>query len=242
MSANRLQGKTVLITGASSGIGRHTALQFARTVPSNGLRLILTARRIDVLNTLAADIQAETSNGVQVLPVQLDVSQPAMVRDFVASLPEEWRDIHVLVNNAYGSLNRQHLFDFHFCSLFSFPPSGLVKGVAQAPQITEDDMNVMFATNVAGLVNMTQAILPIFLKRGTDGGAGDVINIGSIAGIEPYPGGSIYCATKAAVKSFTDSLRKELIATRIRVIEVDPGQVETVRREGVIRRTRTWMI
>ncbi len=242
MSANRLQGKTVLITGASSGIGRYTALQFARTAPSNGLRLILTARRIDKLKTLAVDIQAETGNGVQVLPVQLDVSQPAMVRDFVANLPETWRDIHVLVNNAYGSLNLQPLFDVHFCSLYFFPPSGLVKGVSQAPHIIEDDMNVMFATNVAGLVNMTQAILPIFLKRGTDGGAGDVINIGSIAGIEPYPGGSIYCATKAAVKSFTDSLRKELIATRIRVIEVDPGQVETVRREGVIRHTRTWMI
>ena len=86
----------------------------------------------------------------------------------------------------------------------------------------------MFATNVTGLVNMTQAILPIFLQR-PDGGAGDIVNIGSIAGIEAYPGGSIYCATKAAVKSFTDSLRKELIATRVRIIEVDPGQVETVR-------------
>lgn len=75
---------------------------------------------------------------------------------------------------------------------------------------------------------MTQAILPIFKKR-DEGGRGDIINIGSIAGREPYAGGSIYCATKAAVRSFTDALRKELIATRIRVIEIDPGQVETVR-------------
>ena len=88
----------------------------------------------------------------------------------------------------------------------------------------------MFNTNVTGLINMTQAILPIFKKR-ADGGAGDIINVGSIAGREPYPGGSIYCATKAAIRSFTDALRKELIATRIRVIEVDPGQVETVSRQ-----------
>ena len=85
----------------------------------------------------------------------------------------------------------------------------------------------MFQTNVTGLINMTQAILPIFKAR-PEGGAGDIINIGSIAGREPYPGGSIYCATKAAVRAFSDSLRKELIDTRIRVMEVDPGQVETV--------------
>lgn len=84
----------------------------------------------------------------------------------------------------------------------------------------------MFATNVSGLINMTQAVLPIFLKR-PDGGRGDIINIGSIAGREPYPGGGIYCATKAAVRSFTESLRKELIASRVRILEIDPGQVET---------------
>ena len=85
----------------------------------------------------------------------------------------------------------------------------------------------MISTNVTGLINMTQAIMPIFKKR-EDGGRGDIINIGSIAGREGYPGGSIYCATKAAVRTFTDALRRELIATRIRVMEVDPGQVETV--------------
>lgn len=78
---------------------------------------------------------------------------------------------------------------------------------------------------------MTQAILPIFKKRG-NGGQGDIINIGSIAGREGYPGGSIYCASKAAVRTFTDALRRELIATRIRIIEIDPGQVETVRLEA----------
>lgn len=86
----------------------------------------------------------------------------------------------------------------------------------------------MFDTNVTGLVNMTQAVLPIFLKRNGGAGAGDIINVGSIAGREPYVGGSIYCATKAAVRSFNESLRKELVHTRVRVMEIDPGQVETV--------------
>lgn len=99
--------------------------------------------------------------------------------------------------------------------------------MAKAPEIAEDDLNIMFATNVTGLINMTQAVLPVMLARG-ESGAGDIINIGSIAGREAYVGGSIYCATKAAIRTFTESLRKELIATRIRVIEVDPGQVETV--------------
>ena len=104
--------------------------------------------------------------------------------------------------------------------------SGLVKGVDQAPNIKEEDINVMMDTNVTGLINMTQAILPIY-KRRDEGGRGDIINIGSIAGRDPYPNGSIYCATKAAVRAFTDAMRRELIATRIRVMEIDPGQVET---------------
>lgn len=86
----------------------------------------------------------------------------------------------------------------------------------------------MFDTNVTGLINVTQAVLPTFLAR-PDGGSGDIVNIGSIAGREPYAGGSIYCATKAAVRSFSDSLRRELIDTNVRVMVVDPGQVETVR-------------
>lgn len=99
-AAKRLEGKTILMTGASSGIGRSTAFEFARTAPKNNLRLILTARRIDTLKEVAAQIKEETGDGVQVLPVQLDVSNPDEVRGFVGQLPEEWRDIHVLVNNA----------------------------------------------------------------------------------------------------------------------------------------------
>ncbi|CAG8909303.1 unnamed protein product [Penicillium egyptiacum] len=200
--AKRLEGKTIVVTGASSGIGKSTAKEFARTSPKN-LKLILTARRIDTLKEVAAEIAEEVGDGVKVLPVKLDVSNPDEVNNFVSSLPEEFKEIDVLVNNA-----------------------GLVKGVAQAPEIAAEDIKVMFDTNVTGLINMTQAVLPIFKKR-SEGGRGDIINIGSIAGREPYAGGSIYCATKSAVRSFTDAMRKELIATRIRVIEIDPGQVET---------------
>lgn len=107
--------------------------------------------------------------------------------------------------------------------------------MAKAPEIAEADIEVMFATNVTGLINMTQAVLPIFLAR-PDGGKGDIINVGSIAGREPYQGGSIYCATKAAVRSFTESLRKETVASQVRVIEIDPGQVETV---SLIKRFET---
>lgn len=203
-AAKRLQDKTVVITGASSGIGKSCAFEFARTAPKNGLKLILTARRVETLQQIAADIEKETDGGVKVLPVKLDVSDPEQVRNFVPNLPKEFSEVDVLVNNA-----------------------GLVKGVAKAPAIAEEDVKIMFDTNVTGLINMTQAILPIFQKR-PDNGAGDIINIGSIAGREPYAGGSIYCATKAAVRSFTDALRKELISSRIRIIEIDPGQVETV--------------
>lgn len=98
-AAKRLAGKTVLITGASSGIGRSTALEFARTSPKD-LRLILTARREDALKKLAGDIKAEVGDGVKVLPVKLDVSNADEVRSFVGNLPEEWRGIDILLNNA----------------------------------------------------------------------------------------------------------------------------------------------
>lgn len=109
--ARRLEGKTVVITGASSGIGRSCAFEFARTAPRN-LRLVLTARRVDRLTEIAAQIRAEVGDGVRVLPFELDVSDARQVREFVGRLPEEFRDIDVLVNNAY----------VFFFSLFSFFP------------------------------------------------------------------------------------------------------------------------
>jgi len=193
----------VLVTGASSGIGKSTAIEFARTSPQN-LKLILTARRIDTLKEIAASITKEVGEGVKVLPVQLDVSNPAEVKEFLPNLPAEFKEIDVLVNNA-----------------------GLVKGVDKAGDIREEDINVMIGTNVTGLINMTNAVLAQMKQRNDGSGSGDIINIGSIAGRAGYPGGSIYCATKAAVRTFTEAIRIELINTRIRVIEIDPGQVET---------------
>lgn len=98
--SKRLEGKTILITGASSGIGKSTAFEFARTSPNN-LKLVLTARRIDTLQQIAADITKEVGAGVKVHPVQLDVSNADEIRSFVDKLPADFKDIDVLVNNAY---------------------------------------------------------------------------------------------------------------------------------------------
>lgn len=198
----RLTGKTVLITGASSGIGRETAREFARTAPKD-LKLVLTARRTDPIAQLAAEITKEVGDGVKIHIAALDVSNQAAVKAFVPALPAEFKNIDVLLNNA-----------------------GLVFGTERAPDIDPGEIDTMLATNVTGLVGMTQAVLPIMLARG-DGGQGDIINVGSIAGRAGYVGGSIYCATKAAVRAFTEALRNELLHTRIRVMEIDPGQVET---------------
>lgn len=97
--AKRLEGKTIVVTGASSGIGKSTAKEFARTSPKN-LKLILTARRIDSLKQVAAEIKEEVGDGVKVFPVKLDVSNPEEIKNFVPSLPEEFKEIDALVNNA----------------------------------------------------------------------------------------------------------------------------------------------
>ncbi|EPS36742.1 hypothetical protein H072_9734 [Dactylellina haptotyla CBS 200.50] len=196
--AQRLSRKTILITGASSGIGRSTALEFVKT--ASDVRLILTARRQEQLELLKAEIRLLSADA-EILVQKLDVSDPADIKRFWAELPVEWKvTLDILVNNA-----------------------GLVKGLEHVGDIAEEDVNVMYSTNVAGLISMTQNAIPIFKAKNS----GTIINIGSIAGREPYPGGSIYCSTKAAVRAFTESLRKELINTRIRASCVDPGQVET---------------
>ncbi|KAK9471224.1 uncharacterized protein V1510DRAFT_420804 [Dipodascopsis tothii] len=194
----RLAGKTILITGASSGIGRATAKEFTAAAGGD-VKLILTARRDNLLATVKEELEKAFPN-VKVYVTKLDVRNTAEISSFVSSLPEGFKNVDVLVNNA-----------------------GMVFGTEQVGDIAQNDIEVMFQTNVYGLIALTQEILPLMKAAGK----GDIINIGSIAGREPYMGGAIYCATKAAVKSFTESLRKELVSTRIRVIEVDPGQVET---------------
>ncbi|EMR09828.1 hypothetical protein PNEG_02009 [Pneumocystis murina B123] len=193
---SRLSNKTIFITGASSGIGKACAYEFAKT--NNTVKLIISARR-DVTE-IAKDIES-TFPGVKVLPLRLDVSKLEDIEEKIEGLPDSFKDIDILINNA-----------------------GFVIGMERVGEINPGIMMDMFSTNVFGLINITQKILNIFHQKG---GKGDIINIGSIAGREPYPNGSIYCATKAAVRSFTNSLRKELINTRIRVIEIDPGLVKT---------------
>ncbi|KAF2629251.1 NAD(P)-binding protein [Macroventuria anomochaeta] len=201
-AAKNLHGKTVLITGASSGIGRSCAFEFARTSPAS-LKLILTARRKDRLHQISKQIKEEVGDGVKVHVVKLDVSQRSEITQLFQNLPDDFADVQILVNNA-----------------------GFMSGYERAPDIPPSIIDDVWATNVTGLIHMTQEFLKIAKKR-PEGERGDVVMIGSIAGREAYAGGSIYCASKAAVRSFTEALRKELIATRIRVITVDPGQVLT---------------
>ncbi|GEQ70053.1 hypothetical protein JCM33374_g3729 [Metschnikowia sp. JCM 33374] len=196
--AERLAKKIVLITGASSGIGAATAHEFASAANGN-IKLILTARRENRLTELAAEL-TKTYESIKIHTAKLDVSETASIQPFISNLPAEFSDIDVLINNAGKALGKEFV-----------------------GEIATEDVAGMMQTNVVGLINVTQAVLPIFKKKNS----GDIVNVGSIAGRESYPGGSVYCATKAAVNFFTHSLRKELISTNIRVLEVQPGAVET---------------
>ncbi|KAN0133756.1 hypothetical protein V8E53_008480 [Lactarius tabidus] len=200
-NASRLLGKTVLITGASAGIGAATAILFAK----GGSNLILVARRGDQLEKVAeAARAAHKASGVQqggtVATVQLDVSDRAQVAALWSKVPPDLRNIDILVNNAGSAHGTDHVGD-----------------------ILDSDIDAMFATNVLGLISVTQLLVKDFKARNT----GHVINIGSIAGRESYPGGGVYCATKAAVRAFTGSLLREVVNTPIRVTEIQPGMVET---------------
>jgi 3-hydroxy acid dehydrogenase/malonic semialdehyde reductase len=197
MSKN-LHGKTILITGASSGIGRSTAFEFARTSSSN-LRLILTARRIDRLHAISREILDEVGDGVKIYVQQLDVSVLEEVNELVQRLPEEFRDVDVLVNNAYVDAIENLMNMLR-------RTSGFMSGMEQPPDIPHDVIRDVYATNVVGVINMTQAILPIFKQR-PDGGRGDVIFLGSIAGRDPYVGGTVYlsCSSFCRIYGADDS-------------------------------------
>ncbi len=181
---------TVVVTGASSGIGAACAEAFAAV----GARLVICARRSDRLRDLAERLPTE------VHPVALDVRDRAAVDAAFAALPTQWRDVDVLVNNA-----------------------GLAAGLAPLQDGDPDDWDVTIDTNVKGLLYVTRAVVPAMVARG----AGHVVNVGSIAGREAYPGGAVYCATKAAVDRITRALRMDLLGTGVRVSTVDPGLVET---------------
>jgi len=197
-AAERLANKIILITGASSGIGEATAREIALAANGN-ISLILTARRQDRLTKVHDSLLKEFPS-LKIHSAIFDVSKKEGIKPFISGLPKDFADIDVLINNA-----------------------GKALGKANVGEIEDEDIEGMFQTNVLGLINLTQAVLPIFKAKNS----GDIVNIGSIAGRDPYPGGAIYCATKSAVKFFSHSLRKELINTKIRVLEVDPGAVLT---------------
>lgn len=185
-----LVDRTVLITGASSGIGEACA----RTFGAAGARLLLCARREDRLMAVADALDADVHAFV------VDVRDRAAVQRSIEALPEGWRDIDVLVNNA-----------------------GLAAGFEPLWEGDPQDWDRMLDTNLRGVLDVTRAVLPAMVARGN----GHVINIGSIAGHEPYRSGAVYCATKAAVGALTKALRHDLLGTGVRVSTVDPGMVET---------------
>ncbi|MBC3833688.1 SDR family NAD(P)-dependent oxidoreductase [Undibacterium amnicola] len=176
----------VLITGASSGFGEAMARKFVQ----QGHRVIAAARRLERLQQLQLEL------GQALLATQLDVTDKASIAAMLQNLPDEWRDIDVLINNA-----------------------GLALGLASAQTASLDDWETMIDTNNKGLVRMTHALLPHFVARKN----GVILNIGSIAGSTAYPGGNVYGATKAFVDQFTLNLRADLIGTGVRATNIAPG-------------------
>lgn len=185
--------KTVLVTGATSGIGQSCACRFAR----EGWRVILTGRKADVLAEVADKCQ---KFGAETYTLLFDVRDREACMAAVESLPSDWADIDVLVNNAGLALGLEPEYDGDF-----------------------QDWDIMIDTNIKGLLNMTRFIVPGMVKRG----CGHIVNIGSVAGDAAYAGGNVYCATKSAVKVLTDGLRIDLAHTPLRVTNVKPGLVET---------------
>jgi len=200
-SSNQVSDYIVLITGASAGIGEATARIFAQ----NGAKLILTARRLEKLealrNALAQELgwsAEETAQRVHI--AKCDVSKNEDVKSVVQNLPAGFEAINVLVNNA-----------------------GLALGRPKAYENSVEDIDTILDTNVKGVLYVLNAVVPGMLERNR----GHIINISSIAGKESYVGGSLYCASKHAVQAISNSLRKELVATPLRVTAILPGMVET---------------
>jgi serine 3-dehydrogenase len=188
----------ILITGATSGIGKATAERFARA----GQKLILLGRRKDRLEAL----RAELSQKVETHTFSIDVRQPGEIHSWAKEQSKLLKEVTVLINNAGLAQGLKPLQDY------------------EAGEPNSDAMvNDMIDTNVKGLLTMTRVMLPHFIKNQK----GHVINVGSTAGHFAYPGGNVYCATKAAVKMLTECMRMDLNGTGVRVTEISPGMVET---------------
>lgn len=183
----------VFITGATSGFGRATARRFAEA----GWALVLTGRRVDRLEAL----REELSSKVRAHIAALDVRDAEAVKQVVAELPEGFREVKTLINNA-----------------------GLALAPEPAQKVALDDWHTMIDTNVTGLVNVTHALLPRLIETGK---GASIVSIGSVAGHWPYPGGHVYGATKAFVEQFSYNLRCDLLGTGVRVTDIAPGMAET---------------
>jgi len=170
----------------------------ARAFAAQGAKVLMAARRLARIQALADELQKE--HGVAAHTFQLDVRDQPAVEKAVASLPPEWQAIEVLVNNA-----------------------GLSRGLDKLHEGKLQDWEEMIDTNVKGLLYVSRAVIPGMVKRGV----GHIINLGSIAGHEVYPGGNVYCATKFAVRALSQGLRIDLLGTPLRVSNVEPGMVET---------------
>ena len=189
-----LKKKIIFITGASSGIGEACAEAFA----SKGANLILCARRIERLNELKKTLIKKYR--IKIFIAQLDVRKFRDVKKIIGSLPKDWEQIDILLNNA-----------------------GLARGLNKLHEANTAHWEEMIDTNVKGLLYVTRTILPKMVQRKS----GQVINIGSTAGHEVYPMGNVYCATKYAVKALSQSIRVDVIDKNIKVTSVDPGMVLT---------------
>ncbi len=189
-----LKNKIAFVTGASSGIGKSTALALAK----EGAKLLLCARSTDSLEAMTPELKAAGAAGVHVLA--LDVRKREEIEPTLSQLPEEWRNIEILVNNA-----------------------GLARGLEKLYLDDVENWEEMIDTNIKGLLYVTRAVLPGMVERN----AGHVVNLGSVAGYIPYAGGSVYCASKAAEKMLSEGMRIDLMGTNVRVTSVDPGMVET---------------
>jgi 3-hydroxy acid dehydrogenase/malonic semialdehyde reductase len=182
------------ITGATAGIGEATAHMLAL----NGYNLILLARRKEKLETLATLLRQQYNS--EVLIKTLDVRDRNDVAATISSLPENWKQIEVLVNNA-----------------------GLASGLAPIDKGDIDDWDIMIDTNLKGLLYVTRNISPLMIANGK----GHIVNIGSIAGKEVYANGNVYCATKHAVDALNKAMRIDLSSYPIKVTAIHPGAVET---------------
>ena len=180
----------ILITGATAGFGAAMVKRFI----NSGHKVIATGRRLERLEKLKSEF------GESLYPLQLDVRDRINVDTAINSLPSEWKDIDVLVNNA-----------------------GLAMGVNPTQSASLDDWDTMIQTNINGLLYCTQKILPGMVKRNK----GHIVNLGSVAGEFPYAGGNVYGATKAFVHQMSLNMRADLLGTNVRVTNIEPGMCQT---------------